>query len=131
MSGWSCHLKFKAPLPILQSDKFGSYAARNAYRKRWHQRVAAEFPVRALLPPEPLKRVRVECVRHSAARPDHSNLVYSYKPVIDGLIRCGVLSDDNPNVIEEEKYRWEKVPPGHRSGTNSFIEVMVSELPED
>lgn len=38
---------------------------------------------------------------------DMDSLLVGYKPFIDGLIRAGLLIDDNPDVVVEVRIRWE------------------------
>lgn len=42
---------------------------------------------------------------------DHDNLVSGFKPIIDGLVRCGVLADDKWENIGFPVYHWEKSSP--------------------
>lgn len=74
-------------------------------------------------PLEPLSRATLTLTRFSSAEPDYDNLVISFKPVIDALVRAQVLTSDKPSVIGQPEYRWEKAKP--RQG---MIRVRVEEI---
>lgn len=50
------------------------------------------------LPKTPLNTALISISRHSGRYLDYDNCVASLKPVVDGLVRCGVLMDDNYKV---------------------------------
>ncbi len=56
-----------------------------------------------------LKKATVEFVRHSFTQPDTDNLANSFKYLQDGLVKAGVIIDDNPTVLTAT-YLWEKAP---------------------
>lgn len=55
--------------------------------------------------------------------PDYDNLVYSFKPVIDGLKNCGVIKNDDMLTIVDRKYFWTKVPEKMKHITIEVEEV--------
>lgn len=65
----------------------------------------------------------MEIVRYSSREPDADNGRGSFKPLLDGLVRAGVLEDDRPSVIGEPVYRWEKVKAGEGSVSVTVREV--------
>jgi len=94
----------------------------SAHAKTWHWRV--RVAIGRDRPEQPLTRARVELVRHSSRTPDEDNLVSSWKPVIDALVRSKVLVDDKPeNMILVT--RWE------RSKGPSWIGVGVMEVNDE
>lgn len=62
-------------------------------------------------PATPLERARLVLTRFSSVAPDPDGLVSGFKHVIDGLVQCGVLSNDRYDNIGMPDYRWQKVPP--------------------
>jgi hypothetical protein len=53
--------------------------------------------------------VRLELVRYSTGRHmDYDNLVSTGKLLIDAIVRCGILPDDNPTIIAERSYTQER-----------------------
>jgi hypothetical protein len=50
--------------------------------------------------------------RLSSTEPDFDGLVSGFKVILDSLIKCGVLEDDNPKVIGHPTYAWEKCKKG-------------------
>lgn len=73
-------------------------------------------------PPYPLARSQAILTRCSARKPDYDNLVASFKPVVDGLINCGIIVDDNPAYFSAE-YKWEKIPQ-----KQAHILISISEI---
>lgn len=51
-----------------------------------------------LLPAKPLSSALICITRNSNRYLDYDNCVASLKPIVDGLVRCGVLEDDNYKV---------------------------------
>ena len=101
-------------LPGTQADVHRDWFVRNAYRKRWHKRVAEAVLVAGSGPPAPLSRAEVVCVRHSAREADPDNVTYSFKSILDGFVKAGVLADDTSEVVDLTT-SWEYEPPnrGH------------------
>ena len=115
-------------LPRLQADTMSHWAVRNKYRKRWHKLVAdAIFALpnwREFLGSEskdsmPWDRAAIVITRHSSGIPDHDNLVYSCKVILDGLQKAGVIENDSPKNIEVE-YLHEKTLMGVK-----FVTISV------
>ena len=75
------------------------------------------------LPDVPLKKAKVSFVRGSSNELDFENNAQSFKPVLDGLVDCGVLSDDSPRVVGKPNYDWEHSPRG-----KGFIRIRVEEI---
>lgn len=71
----------------------------------------------------PCQRAHVTLTRGSSREPDFEALVVSFKPVVDALVRAGVIQDDNPKVIGQPTYKWE--PAGRGKG---FIRVKVESI---
>lgn len=97
-------------LPKLQTNSYGHWRTRHAEKSHWERRVGGVLLGR--VPSEPLERVTVEFTRFSTSEPDFDNLVASFKPICDGLIKAGVIVDDKPSNIGSPTYRWEKAKRG-------------------
>ncbi len=74
-------------------------------------------------PRRPLKRARVTCIRYSSVSPDSDGLVTGFKPLIDGLVACGVLENDRYENIGMPDYRHVPVPP-----KKGRVVIIVEEL---
>lgn len=97
------------------------------YRKDWHDLVFWHLKT-VKRPPTPLSRVAITFTRYSEQRPDYGNLVNSFKAVLDGLIVHGIITDDNPDVVEDQ-YLWSKT---RRADQNKItIALMSIPPPED
>lgn len=103
-------------LPRLQGKVHWSIATRE--RKRWSN--AVHWHAKGKKPTEPLTRARLRFVRFSSTEPDGDNLQHSFKPLRDGLVRAGVISDDTPDVVGKPEYEWRKT---RREGGFVSIEV--------
>lgn len=106
--------------PELSNGGRAHWAVINKQRQRWHAAVA-----RAVLfkPQEPLTMVKLTCIRHSSNKCDYDNLVYSFKPVVDGLVNAGIIIDDDLFTIVERRYFWCKT-----SRDKPFITVEVEAI---
>ena len=109
-------------LPKLYSGKQGSWQASWGETKRWRHRVAEQLNWKRGRPQTPLARATISCVRASSQEPDGENLAWSFKPIIDALVREHVLVDDDPGRLERH-YAWVPAAPGH-----SHIQVSVKEV---
>lgn len=68
----------------------------NKIKKSWYYKISKLVgPNR---PKSPLKKASISIERHSNRFLDYDNAVASYKMVVDGLVLCGVLDDDNWGV---------------------------------
>lgn len=109
-------------LPDMPNRLLGaSWRVRVGHAKKW-ERVVWKHTW-AIKPRQPLTRASLTLTRYSSQRPDHDGLVGSFKAVIDGLVKNGVLLDDDHAVIGVPKYLWEPASP--RKGK---IKIEVKEL---
>jgi hypothetical protein len=76
-------------------------------------------------PKAPLKRARLTLVRHSFVEPDYDGLVSSFKWLIDGLVKAGVIENDKSSNIGQPSYSWAKAKRGQGK-----IVVVVEEITE-
>lgn len=98
-------------LPPMANELYRSdWRKRLGYTRKWKLLVRMHFVKDR--PESPLTKARVTLIRASAKRPDEDGLVSCFKPILDGLVECGVLADDNFNVIGRARYKWAKCPRG-------------------
>lgn len=62
-------------------------------------------------------------VRHSKSVPDVDGLYGSFKMILDGLVRCGLLPDDNPDAVANISADHCKIKSGEQKG----IKLLVRE----
>ena len=89
-------------------------------RQTWHRLVSLAISHK---PESPIKICKVICIKYSSRKCDYDNLVYSFKPVIDGLVLSGIIKDDDMMTIIDRKYMWCKFPE-----KDSYITIEVQEL---
>lgn len=73
------------------------WGKRHAQTKYWHDMVY--FETRGKRPVKPLEKARISIVRHSPRSLDFDGVVGSCKIVIDGLVRAGIIRDDNWSCV--------------------------------
>lgn len=127
-----------AGLPPLQvaGSGGGHWRTRAREAARWEARVKAVVLGDHYLPSKPLSRARVTFERHSASRPDSTNLRASFKAIEDALhcrprgrhgqrVGLAVLQDDAPENYEggEPRAVWVKAKRGEGK-----IRVRVEEI---
>ena len=95
----------------------------HTHTTRWHWLVRQALGHRIACiradPKFPYDFAEVSFVWHSSVEPDFINMANSFKPVLDGLVRHGVLVDDSPSHLRDI-YSWEKAP--RKKG---YIEVEI------
>jgi hypothetical protein len=119
-------LEFEIPgLPKTLNQLLGAHwRTRSSHAKKW--KLAVWHAVGINRPHLPLKRAHVELYRCSSKEPDTDGTRGSFKPILDGLVQCCVLSDDTPAVIGEPKCQWLKASP-----KQGKIIVVVTEIAHD
>jgi Holliday junction resolvase RusA-like endonuclease len=111
-----------AGLPKMPNQLLGSHwRTRSSHASKWKIRVFAE--VYGKRPEAPLSKAKVILTRLSSVEPDHDGLQGSFKPILDGLVKAGVLEDDKPSVIGRPETIWEKAKP-----KQGKIRVRVEEV---
>ena len=96
-------------LPKSQTNNYGHWRTRAKSKKDWEDRVIAATITQ--WPKDPLTEAKLTFTRCSSSEPDFDNLVASFKPVMDGLVRARIILDDKPSVVGQPQYRWEKAAP--------------------
>lgn len=97
------------------------WRSRHNHARKWHQLV--HFAMAAHRTDEmPIKSCELILTRHSSRQCDFDGLVGSFKPIIDGLVKSGVLLDDRPEIIGHPLYKWEQVK---RTEARISIEIRL------
>lgn len=60
------------------------------------------------------------------AKMDLSNLMGMVKPLEDGLVLCGILPDDNPDVVKSMLLTEEKAPESSKKSKLSYCEITIN-----
>lgn len=68
----------------------------------------------------PLLKAKLTLWRCSSIAPDYDGLVSSFKFVIDALVACKIIIDDNMSVIGVPEFHW-----SYASKNNGFIAIKV------
>jgi len=97
-------------LPKSQTNNYGHWRTRAKSKKDWEERVVVA--TMGKWPKDPLSAATITLTRCSTSEPDYDNLVASFKPIMDGLIRARIIQDDKPSVIGHPDYHWEKAKRG-------------------
>lgn len=112
-----------AGLPKMSNQLLrGHWRAKLGHTKEWKRRVATAVAL-AVKPRESLTTASITLTRCSATEPDFDGLVSGFKPVIDGLVECGVLAGDKQSNIGQPTYRWERA-----KARQGMIKVEVVEV---
>lgn len=74
--------------------------------KKWH--ILVHYHTLKQKPAKPHQKVKAEMTRFSTQEPDRDGLSGSFKYVMDGLVKAGIMVDDKPSVVVECIYKWEK-----------------------
>ena len=97
-------------LPKMTNRTAGKqWFSRHKERVKW-QRLVEEQCVLTEITNLKLNSAVLTLIRHSSKAPDSDGLVSGFKPVIDSLVKCGVLVDDNYKIIGMPNYKWEYRP---------------------
>lgn len=97
------------------------WRTRHTHTRKWHTLVFTK--VWHMKPPKPLKRAVIEMQRFSPRKMDADNCRLSFKPVLDALVKCGVIADDTMAVIGEPKVTQEKC-----SNKDKKIVIKITEV---
>ena len=94
--------------PLNTSDRRRHWSVQHKEAEAWKWLVFGELG--GDIPKRPWRKVKMICTRHSSRQPDYDNLVASFKPVIDALVKNSVIADDRPDNFEGEHpdYEWVK-----------------------
>lgn len=84
------------------------WAIKSAEARKWIRLMGDAIGIDG--PDKPLSKAKLTLTRVSSKAPDSDGLVSSFKHVIDGLVRAGVLVDDKFENIGMPDYRWLQCP---------------------
>lgn len=90
-------------------------------KNKWHGLVRLFLGPQT--PKAPFKKARLSLTRYSTRSPDYDGLVGSFKYVLDGLVKAGVIEDDKAAVIGQSEYKWVQA-----SKANQKIEVSIEDV---
>ncbi len=112
MSAYLLEFTLQGLPPMANQQLRGNWRVSYGKARQWKQKVfSVAWPLK---PSEPLTSARVTITRCSSKCPDFDGLVSAGKPLIDGLVQAGVLSDDSMRVIGAPTYLHE--PAAQRKG---------------
>lgn len=109
-------------LPLRPNEllrKHWSYVTKE--KNKWHALVKLFLGHQT--PKAPFKQAKLVLTRHSMRAPDYDGLVGSFKYVVDGLVKAGVIADDKTAVIGDSKYQWIKAKK-----IDQRIEVIIESV---
>lgn len=98
------------------------WGAKHTEATKWRKLIAEKCALHHILNLKLTKAI-LTLTRHSSKAPDYDGLVSSFKQVIDPLVRCGVIIDDNYTVIGAPTYHWVKRP--NKQGGMISIRIEV------
>ena len=119
---YKLQLELKGKLPKMNTShtRGRHWSVGHRESEYWHKRVWAEMQGKK--PDRPLKRATGTFTRHSTREPDFENLAYSFKEIIDALVKLDILEDDAPTNLTRT-YGWEKAKPSSGKVTILLEEV--------
>lgn len=100
--------RLEIEIPGLPSSMNARLTWRERYQenKKWESDVG--WVTKGRLPPAPLARAKVTCIRCSSVPADTDNIAAGFKPIIDALVTFRVLVNDKKENIGQPDYLWEK-----------------------
>lgn len=117
-----------AGLPkIITNGSKGSWRSSWGEARRWHRLVVDHVVLGRLAPIAPHSKARLKLTRYSSTEPDFDNLASSFKHVIDGLVKAGILENDKPANIGKPIYDWQRVPRKQGKITIEVQELTTEE----
>lgn len=120
MSAFKKTFDIKGIPPLVSNGSHGSWQLAARIKRTWKAKLAREMVGHA--PMVPFERLRATFTRFSSVEPDEDNLIISFKPVRDALVKYGFVVDDRRANLEAH-YRWEHAPAKH-----GRIRVEVEEI---
>lgn len=116
-------LQFEVNKLPLTYNKFNSchWIVRKKEADFWKDTVKTFVIASGCIPPS-LDRATLTLTRFSSTEPDPDGLVFTFKYIIDGLVRAGVIKNDRYSNIGMPNYKWEKAKK-----SEGKISVLVEE----
>lgn len=75
-------------------------------------------------PQNPIQKARITLTRYSSGTLDRDNMYFTFKPIVDGLVRAGVIIDDGFDQVKELHPHQVKI----KRTEQRKIEVLVEEI---
>lgn len=110
---------------IISNGSKGSWLAAWGEAKKWHRLVLQAVVLGGHIRDVPMQKAKLKLTRHSSMAPDFDGLCSSFKHVIDGLIKAGVIADDKVTNVGQPIYDWKKCAP-----KKGFITIELWEVSE-
>jgi hypothetical protein len=90
--------------PSLNVSQNLHWVKRHQLRHKWGWLIRAARLEARVYPKEPLRKARLTFERWGPKLLDHDNHVGGCKPVVDSLVREGLILDDKPECIGQPQY---------------------------
>lgn len=94
----------------------------NKEKQEWNKLIAYHCSNKK--PIDPLQRCQISVTRYSIRLMDYDGLVGSLKPVIDALIYCGIIIDDN--YLVTGPWNVDQIKVKHKN--EQRLEIQIDEL---
>ena len=99
-----------APSPSANQWVYKHWRAYHSIKKAWLDRLTIATIQHRLALKDPFQRVILHVERRGIRLLDEDNLVAGLKPIIDSLIKLGVVPNDTTDVIESIETKQVRVP---------------------
>ena len=113
------HLKIEAIPKSLNKKLRTHYHAANKEMKEWRNLI--RIVSASKLPPEPFSKANLTIIRHYYRTLDFDGLVGSMKPVVDGLIHAGIITDDSWKVLGQ----WNVTQQFRPKKDGPLLEIII------
>lgn len=100
------------------------------YRNRMKVKEQWQWLIKAEKPDKHDGAVGITYTRVSTQPMDPDNNAASFKPIADALVKCGVIEDDSPDIVQSLTVQWQKAESQKQQ--RSIIEISdVSKIKEN
>lgn len=106
-------IEIKGLPKIISNGSKGSWRGAWAEGNKWKRAIHEALVINKISLETPLEKAHLRLTRFSSIEPDFDGLVISFKHVIDGLVRAGVLANDKISNIGQPEYFWQKTKANH------------------
>lgn len=115
------HLVFDQFPASLNTKLRSHYFSQRRESKVWQ--LIVKNKARGKIPPSPLLKAKIMVIRHAHRNLDFDGLVGAMKPVVDALVRCKIIHDDNWTTIGA----WDVDQVFRPKKDGQLLEVIVIE----
>jgi Holliday junction resolvase RusA-like endonuclease len=98
------------------------WAVKVKHNRKWQEEIFYALQKKER-PEKPLEKVVLQFTRYSSMEPDFDNLVNSFKPIMDALVKAKIIKDDKPSIVGNPTYGWQKCKKGEGK-----IEIEIKEV---